>query len=201
MPDGGDIFVRALLRHICDAMMRDDRIGNRRHGGNRRRRWLLDFSAAAAPPAFPASRLAWNRGARFAEALMLHGVEPVATFFTPIAWSAYILIADAAVLALTGRSRLNDAPIVLARMALLSIPLWLIFEGYNCAAAELDLRRGAARTGRRSVLAMAGHSRPSRRRFSRRRTWWRRCCRLCRAKQWNSRGDGKCADRSWRCCA
>ena len=62
---------------------------------------------------------------------MFHGVEPVATYFTPIAWSAYILIADAAVLALTDRSRLNDAPITLARMALLSIPLWLIFEAYN----------------------------------------------------------------------
>jgi hypothetical protein len=66
-----------------------------------------------------------------AEYLMFLGVEPVATYFTPIAWSAYILIADAAVLALTGRSRLNDAPHTLARMALLSIPLWLIFEAYN----------------------------------------------------------------------
>ena len=65
------------------------------------------------------------------ETLMLRGVEPIATFFTPIAWSAYILIADAAVLALTNRSRLNDAPIVLARMAVLSVPLWLIFEAYN----------------------------------------------------------------------
>ncbi|MGA7221869.1 MAG: hypothetical protein WBX16_03350 [Candidatus Acidiferrales bacterium] len=66
-----------------------------------------------------------------AEVLMFAHVEPVATYFTPIAWSAYILIADAAVLAVTGRSRLNDAPIVVARMALLSIPLWLIFEAYN----------------------------------------------------------------------
>jgi hypothetical protein len=66
-----------------------------------------------------------------AEWLMFAGIEPVATYFTPIAWSAYILIADAAVLALTGRSRLNDAPITVARMALLSIPLWLIFEAYN----------------------------------------------------------------------
>src|SRR5580700_5957687 len=66
-----------------------------------------------------------------AEWLMFRGVEPVATYFTPIAWSAYILIADAAVLAVTGRSRLNDAPITVARMALLSVPLWLIFESYN----------------------------------------------------------------------
>ncbi len=66
-----------------------------------------------------------------AELLLFLGVEPVATFITPIAWSAYILIADAAVFALTGRSRLHDAPKVLAQMAALSIPLWLIFEAYN----------------------------------------------------------------------
>jgi len=66
-----------------------------------------------------------------AEALLFARIEPVATYFTAIAWSSYILIADAAVLALTNRSRLNDAPIVVARLALLSIPLWLIFEAYN----------------------------------------------------------------------
>ena len=63
--------------------------------------------------------------------MLFRGVDPVATYFTPIAWSAYILIADGAVLAITGRSRLHDAPVTLARMALLSIPLWLIFEAYN----------------------------------------------------------------------
>jgi hypothetical protein len=66
-----------------------------------------------------------------AEWMLFHGVEPVATYFTPIAWSSYILIADAAVLALTARSRLNDAPVTLLRMAVLSIPLWLVFEAYN----------------------------------------------------------------------
>ncbi|HEY7825614.1 MAG TPA: hypothetical protein VIC00_02260, partial [Candidatus Acidoferrales bacterium] len=66
-----------------------------------------------------------------AQALMFGGVQPVATFFTPIVWSACILIADAAVLAITARSRLNDAPVTLVRMAALSIPLWLIFEAYN----------------------------------------------------------------------
>ena len=66
-----------------------------------------------------------------AEWLMFRGSEPVATYFTPIAWSAYILIADAAVFSITGHSRLLDAPRHLAGMALLSIPIWLIFEGYN----------------------------------------------------------------------
>jgi hypothetical protein len=66
-----------------------------------------------------------------AEWMLFCGIEPVATFVTPIAWSAYLLIADAAVLSLSGRSRLNDAPIVFFRLAVLSIPLWLIFEAYN----------------------------------------------------------------------
>jgi len=66
-----------------------------------------------------------------AEWLLFRRVEPITTYFTPIAWSAYILIVDAAVFALSGRSRLRDAPVVVARMALLSIPLWLIFEAYN----------------------------------------------------------------------
>ncbi len=66
-----------------------------------------------------------------AEWLLFSGRAPVTIYFTPIAWSAWVLIVDAAVLSLTARSRLNDAPIVFARMALLSIPLWLIFEAYN----------------------------------------------------------------------
>jgi hypothetical protein len=71
-----------------------------------------------------------------AEWMLFRGIEPVATYFTPIAWSAYILIADGAVLAITARSRLHDAPITVARMALLSIPLWLIFEAYNLRLAN-----------------------------------------------------------------
>ena len=75
-----------------------------------------------------------------AEWLMFRGIEPVATFFTPIAWSAYILIVDAAVLSVTGRSRLRNAPLGLLRMAGLSIPLWMIFEGYNLRLRNWNLR-------------------------------------------------------------
>jgi len=71
-----------------------------------------------------------------AEYLMFHGVEPVATYFTPIAWTAYILMADAALVALSGRSWLRDRPAALGHMALLSIPLWLIFEAYNLRLAN-----------------------------------------------------------------
>lgn len=66
-----------------------------------------------------------------AEWLMFRGVEPVATYFTPIAWSAYLLIVDSAVFAITGRSRMRNAPRDFFQMAGLSIPLWLIFEAYN----------------------------------------------------------------------
>jgi hypothetical protein len=66
-----------------------------------------------------------------AEWLMFRHVEPVATFFTPIAWSAYLLIADSAVFAITGRSRMRNAPRDFLRVTALSIPLWLIFEVYN----------------------------------------------------------------------
>jgi hypothetical protein len=63
--------------------------------------------------------------------LMMRGVQPVAVYFTPIAWSCYIVVVDGAVLAITGRSRLHDAPREIIAMAALSIPLWLIFEAYN----------------------------------------------------------------------
>ena len=71
-----------------------------------------------------------------AEWLMFRGVEPVATFFTPIAWTAYSLIADAAAFSIRGHSRLRNAPAQFARLALLSIPLWLIFEAYNLRLAN-----------------------------------------------------------------
>src|SRR5436309_10755641 len=71
-----------------------------------------------------------------AEWFMFRGFLPVAIYFTPIAWTAYILIADAAVLAITGHSRLQDNPRHFAHTALLSIPLWLIFEAYNLQLAN-----------------------------------------------------------------
>jgi hypothetical protein len=55
----------------------------------------------------------------------------VSIFFTPIAWTGYILFADGAVRTVRGRSRLHDSPREFFLMAALSIPLWLIFEGYN----------------------------------------------------------------------
>src|SRR6266849_3646203 len=66
-----------------------------------------------------------------AEFLMFHGVEPAATYFNPLAWTAYILLADGAVFAITGHSRLRDEARGFLKMAALSVLLWLIFEAYN----------------------------------------------------------------------
>jgi hypothetical protein len=65
------------------------------------------------------------------EYLMFHGIEPAATYFTPMAWTSYLLIVDAAICAITGHSQLREEPRGLLKMAALSIPLWLIFEAYN----------------------------------------------------------------------
>src|SRR6202049_5256812 len=71
-----------------------------------------------------------------AEWLMFRGVEPVATFFTPIVWTAYLLVVDAAAFAVRGRSWMRTAPRDLAHATLLSVPLWLLFEAYNLRLAN-----------------------------------------------------------------
>jgi hypothetical protein len=86
--------------------------------------------------AFPAHGWLGLAALIFAEYLMFHGIEPAATYFTPFAWTSYILIADAAIFAITGHSRLREEPRGLLKMAALSIPLWLIFEAYNLRLAN-----------------------------------------------------------------
>ncbi len=46
------------------------------------------------------------------------------------------MIADAAVFAISGHSRLREEPRGVLKMAALSIPLWLIFEAYNLRLAN-----------------------------------------------------------------
>src|SRR5215469_8207658 len=70
-------------------------------------------------------------GLAIAETLLFWHFQPVAVYFTPIAWTCYILLADAVVLAVRGNSRLHDCPGKFVSVAVLSIPLWLIFEAYN----------------------------------------------------------------------
>jgi hypothetical protein len=71
-----------------------------------------------------------------AEALMFRHIWPVNVYFTPIAWTAYLLIADSMVQSITGSSRMKDSPRRFLLCAALSIPLWLIFEAYNLRLAN-----------------------------------------------------------------
>jgi hypothetical protein len=65
------------------------------------------------------------------EAATILGIEPFHSWNTPICWTGFILFADAIVWRARGDSWLRSAPAEFAALALLSIPLWLVFEGYN----------------------------------------------------------------------
>ncbi|HZP48298.1 MAG TPA: hypothetical protein VFB07_07190 [Vicinamibacterales bacterium] len=65
------------------------------------------------------------------EAATLARIEPFYSWNTPICWTGFILFADAVVFASRGRSWIRSTPREFAWLALLSIPLWLVFEGYN----------------------------------------------------------------------
>jgi hypothetical protein len=65
------------------------------------------------------------------EAGMLARVEPFYRWHTPIAWTAYILLADAIVWKRRGSSWLRNNPAELFFLACASVPLWVIFEMYN----------------------------------------------------------------------
>jgi hypothetical protein len=71
-----------------------------------------------------------------AEFLKFRAIEPVATYFTPLAWSCYILVADAALFALRGSSWIQAGGRELIRTAAVSLPLWLVFEAYNLRLAN-----------------------------------------------------------------
>jgi hypothetical protein len=72
------------------------------------------------------------------QALLLLGWEPHARWFTPIMWTAYVLLADALVLRRRGASLVHDRPREAALMATLSIPLWCVFELYNWRLRNWD---------------------------------------------------------------
>lgn len=62
---------------------------------------------------------------------LLLGVPWVSTYFTPLMWTGYLLVADAMVASMTGQSRIGCAPGQFLSLAFWSIPLWLVFEAYN----------------------------------------------------------------------
>jgi hypothetical protein len=65
------------------------------------------------------------------ETATLLGIEPFASWNTPICWTGFILFADSIVYRARGASWLRSSPREFAALALLSIPLWIVFEGFN----------------------------------------------------------------------
>lgn len=65
------------------------------------------------------------------EAATLAGLEPFASWNTPIVWTGFILFADGFVWRARGDSWLRSSPREFGFLALASIPLWLVFEFYN----------------------------------------------------------------------
>jgi hypothetical protein len=65
------------------------------------------------------------------EMATLARIEPFWSWNTPIAWTGFILFADAIVWRARGRSWLRSSPMEFLLLALASIPLWLVFEFYN----------------------------------------------------------------------
>lgn len=65
------------------------------------------------------------------ESATLAGIEPFASWNTPIAWTGFIVFADAIVYRARRNSWLRSAPREFIALALASVPLWIVFEGYN----------------------------------------------------------------------
>jgi hypothetical protein len=66
-----------------------------------------------------------------AEALLFAGVRFVATWFTPIMWTGYIVLVDAVIARRTGESWLTTRRREFGFLVVLSVLAWLIFEAYN----------------------------------------------------------------------
>jgi hypothetical protein len=65
------------------------------------------------------------------ETATLAGIEPFASWNTPIAWTGFIVFADSVVYQARGDSWLRTAPREFLVLAMVSIPLWLVFEWFN----------------------------------------------------------------------
>ncbi|MGH9487123.1 MAG: hypothetical protein ACRD04_05975 [Terriglobales bacterium] len=92
--------------------------------------WLARMAARPAPRPFPAYGWWALAALGLLELLLALRIPVVVTFFTALAWTAYIPAVDAAVYRRRGDSLLHHGG-AFAAMALLSVPAWLIFEAYN----------------------------------------------------------------------
>ena len=65
------------------------------------------------------------------ELAMLAQIEPFWTWHTAFAWTGYVLLIDGIVCKLRGSSWLTTHRSEFVFLAIVSIPLWVVFEGYN----------------------------------------------------------------------
>src|SRR3954464_6225774 len=65
------------------------------------------------------------------EAGMLAKIEPFWSWHTPIAWTGYIMFVDAMVWRRRGSSLLRDDRAEALFIAIVGVPLWVVFELYN----------------------------------------------------------------------
>jgi hypothetical protein len=79
------------------------------------------------------SRMAWLGLAIMAvsQTATFLQIEPFWTWNTPIAWTGFIIFADAIVFSARGDSWIRSAPREFVLLALASILLWLVFEAFN----------------------------------------------------------------------
>jgi hypothetical protein len=65
------------------------------------------------------------------EAALFAHIPPFWSWHTPIAWTGYILFVDGYIFSRRGSSWLTTNRAEFVFLALVSIPLWVVFEGYN----------------------------------------------------------------------
>ena len=66
-----------------------------------------------------------------AEAFILLKLNPLKIWVTPLCWTGYVLLVDALVFRLKGRSLISDRTAEFRIMLPLSAGLWAIFEWFN----------------------------------------------------------------------
>jgi len=77
-----------------------------------------------------------------AEVLLFLKVEPIPTFFTPIAWTGYILAVDSLVFKIKGESLFRNRRGEFLFMFPFSLLVWLCFEGYCAVSQKPGQNRG-----------------------------------------------------------
>jgi hypothetical protein len=65
------------------------------------------------------------------EAAMLKHIEPFWSWHTPIAWTGYLFFVDGLIWKIRGESPIRNDRAEMVFIALVSIPLWVVFELYN----------------------------------------------------------------------